>query len=663
MFSVRALPRLVFAAFVLVLPVLPGPGIGGAEPARQAAWTILIYCAADCDLEEAMMGDLDELARAGSNDQVHILVLADRSARGEEDEEEEGYSNEPVVNLKDWSGAKLLYVKKDRLEELASFGDTNMGDPVVLQRFLEIGLRQFPARRYGLFLNDHGMGWSGICSDEGSDDDTLTLEELQAVLQATARGFRGRLELIGMDACLMATVEGATAVAPFARVLVASEEVVPDSGFDYTALIEVIQRQPDMDGLAFGRAIADGFRASFASSSDEEIRNKEAGITLSVIDLPKVPHVARSVLALAQRNIQLMKREQRKTWIRLARSRARAEEYGGAGDPDEGEALHDLIHLAELIKQQVPDESTARLCDNLIQATRTAVRYEIHGKGRPQAHGLSLFFPLDSEQFSEDDQADYSRIAFGGNSRWFAFLKAFVDFTDSDKNMPELKPVEASSEQIRPAKEEITTVTSAVKAGDVEAIEQAYFVLATPKGKKRIIIGQLPAEIDDQGQLKAEWDGRWFALRTSQDSRFICPVTEATRLEEKKNSYRIEVPVQVRRKNKKAWHDVSLYFLVELGKQSVQGQLVNAMRETEHGPREWRFRAGDQLRPVYLQIDDKDHEKPFIPKQKETILTLNKPGDLSIGREAVEKGEYLLGFTVVDLAGHYDEEEVAITVR
>jgi hypothetical protein len=663
MFSFRAPSRLVFAACVLFLPLLPGPGTGHAQQARLAEWTLLIYCAADCDLEEAMMDDLVEMARAGSNGQVHILVLADRSPLGDDDEDEEGYTNEPVLNLRNWSGAKLLYVKKDRLVQLADFGDTNMGDPVVLQRFLEIGLRRYPARHYALFLNDHGMGWSGICSDDGSDGDSLTLDELQAVLQATVRGFRGRLDLIGCDACLMSTVETAVALAPFARVLVASEETEPASGFDYTSWIGALQRRPDMDSIALGRAIADSYRDSFAKSDDEDERNKEAGITLSVIDLSRVQQVARAVLALAERNTLLLRREERKTWIRLARSRARAEEYGGAGDPDEGEQLHDLIHLAELIKQQLPDDQTVRLCDNVIAATRAAVRYEIHGKGRPQAHGLSVYFPLDSEQFDEDSQEDYARIAFGGNSRWFAFLKAFVDFTDSDRNMPDLKPVAASQKQIRPGQDEITTLTSAVAGGDAEAIERAYFVLARPRGNKRIIIGQLPAEIDAQGRLKADWDGRWFALRASQDNRFICPVTEATRLEDKKNSFRIEVPVQVRRKDKKAWHDISLYFLVELGKHSVQGQFVHAMRETDHGPREWRLRAGDQLRPVYLQIDAKGREKPYIPTVKETVLTLSKPGDLKIGRDAVIRGEYLLGFTVEDLAGHYDEEDIAIMVR
>ncbi len=610
-----------------------------------------------------MMGDLAELAQVGSADQVHILVLADRSERGEDEEDEEGYTNEPVLNLRNWSGAKLLYVKKGKLVEVADLGDTNMGDPAVLQHFLEIGIQRYPARHYALFLNDHGMGWSGICSDEGSEDDSLTLDELQAVLQATTRGFRGRLDVIGFDACLMGTVECAVAVAPFARVLVASEEVVPDSGYDYAALVEALQRRPDMDGLALGRVIADSFRDSFAKSSDEEIRNKEAGITLSVIDLKRMPQVARALLALAQRNLQLMKRQERKTWIRLARSRARAEEYGGAGDPNEGEALHDLVHLAELIKQQLPEEATARLCDAVIQSAQAAVHYQIHGKGRPQAHGLSIFFPMGSQQFSEEDQESYASIALGGNSRWFAFLKAFVDFTDSDENLPDLKPVEASQEQICPREGENTILTSAVGAGDSEAIERAYFVLARPQGKKRIIIGQLPAEIDAEGRLKAEWDGRWFALRTTGDNRLICPVTEATQLEDKKHTFRIEVPVQVRRKNKNAWHDVSLYFLVELGNQAVQGQFVHAMRETSHGPREWRLRAGDQLRPVYLQIDDNGHEKPFIPKQKETVLTLTKSGELNIGRESVAKGDYLLGFTVEDLAGHYDEEDVAITVK
>ena len=162
----------------------------------------MVYLDADNDLERPMMRNLAEMTRVGSTDAVNLIVLAARSPRGD------GlYSNNPVVNLPNWSGAKLLRVEKGRLRELADWGAADMGDPAVLGRFIKTVVADYPAERYGLILGDHGMAWADAAVSESSDSDSLALDEIAGAL-GDARA--GRLEVLGVSA---ATVKREWAVA------------------------------------------------------------------------------------------------------------------------------------------------------------------------------------------------------------------------------------------------------------------------------------------------------------------------------------------------------------------------------------------------------------------------------------------------------------------
>src|SRR5262249_44976742 len=138
---------------VLVAAMLPmGSRESGAQSAK-AEWTILFYHDADCDLELPMLEDIKEMAAVGSTKDVNVVMLVDRAAKGDK---AENYSNDPVLNLPNWTTAKLLRAERNRLVELADWGEVNMGDPAVLKRFIETGVARFPANKYALIFSDHG---------------------------------------------------------------------------------------------------------------------------------------------------------------------------------------------------------------------------------------------------------------------------------------------------------------------------------------------------------------------------------------------------------------------------------------------------------------------------------------------------------------------------
>ena len=105
--------------------------LGAGRAAPIADWAVLVYMDADTNLEDATLGNLEEILDVGgSTPRVRVMALVDRSTKGgEEGEEDSGYTNRAVANLPDWSGAKLLEPLDGELRELADWGADEHGRP------------------------------------------------------------------------------------------------------------------------------------------------------------------------------------------------------------------------------------------------------------------------------------------------------------------------------------------------------------------------------------------------------------------------------------------------------------------------------------------------------------------------------------------------------
>ena len=113
---------------------------GGATAARR--WTVLVYLAGDNNLDSAGLADLAEMKKVGSGDDLAIVAQFDRvGGRG-------------VTR-------RYLLRKGTKLPDdvIASLGETDMGDPAVLEDFLRFGGTKYPADNYMVVIWNHGAGW------------------------------------------------------------------------------------------------------------------------------------------------------------------------------------------------------------------------------------------------------------------------------------------------------------------------------------------------------------------------------------------------------------------------------------------------------------------------------------------------------------------------
>lgn len=104
---------------------------------QKARWTILVYMAADSDLDGPTTRDLRQILDVGSTPQVNLLVFCDKPG-----------------------GATRYIASKpgsDAVEE--PLGEFNAGSPNNLLDAMRWAAEGWPAERYGLVLWNHGTGW------------------------------------------------------------------------------------------------------------------------------------------------------------------------------------------------------------------------------------------------------------------------------------------------------------------------------------------------------------------------------------------------------------------------------------------------------------------------------------------------------------------------
>lgn len=157
----------------------------------------------------------------------------------------------------------------------------NMASSETLTNFLSAAaIRQVGTARSFLDFWDHGGSYRGY----GYDENFKEILGLPQMRQSMDDSRLAKLDLLGFDACLMASVEVAQTFLGTSRLLVASEETEPGHGWNYRFVVPAYVQSADM--VNYARGLVDNYVDD--ASHDEESDGK----TLSVLDLGRYPEVA-----------------------------------------------------------------------------------------------------------------------------------------------------------------------------------------------------------------------------------------------------------------------------------------------------------------------------------------------------------------------------------
>ena len=211
-----------------------------------------------------------------------------------------------------------------------------------------------------------------------------------------------KLDMLGFDACLMATYEVASAMAPLADYLVASEEVEPGNGWDWSTLSTPIGGITTED---LGSQILEGF-------TDESQAANENSTTLSVVDLNQLP-----TLDLALSDLARAMTDQARDQIgRVGYARNQAIGFGKDPQPENDYFSVDMGDLAtSLVNLPGMEDSSQAVLD----ALDSVVVEHLDGPVASKATGLAAYFPPSSNLH----QAEYDMI--GASPSWSQVLGAY----------------------------------------------------------------------------------------------------------------------------------------------------------------------------------------------------------------------------------------------
>ncbi|MCU1454167.1 MAG: peptidase clostripain [Acidimicrobiales bacterium] len=362
---------------------LPRHALARRAAAALPEWTYMVYSNSDNNLEPAQLLHLEEMTKARYGGNVKVVVLIDRAV---------GYYDGPVAGLPITTGAQLVEVQAGKAKLLTDLGEIDMGNGDTLAWFIQEAAARYPARHYALSISDHGAGWVGASVDEGpnASGSRQTIIHLDAMASALARGERAagldKLDLLIFDSCLMSEYEVARALAPYASLMVADEEVELSSGFIDEDQINA------MDAGATPLALAKNFVDSYATAIAQLSQANQDAMAFSVTDLSGMDRFHRALASLERALIDNMPA----VAVALSRARHQVLTYGSL---DPGTNPFQTVDLGDLLNHLDPaalptDVAAAR--DAVLAALTTVRLYQRVGAANRQAAGLSIYFPADA---------------------------------------------------------------------------------------------------------------------------------------------------------------------------------------------------------------------------------------------------------------------------
>ncbi len=281
-----------------------------ADAPKHRPWTIMVYMAGDngklfaskygqiqlmASMTEQGYGDLLKMGTIGTTDNAAVVCLFDTT-----------------------DASYLVEVRQGRGfadSQVTQVPEVNTGDPNTLSRFVTQSVQNYPADHYMLVLWNHGSGWLDVdaysvvralddakryqpvfrttprrlAGPEGTrpiayDDssmDFLDTSDLREAFTDAATVTGVRLDVIGMDACLMAMIEGDRELAPFFDYCVASQEVEPMNGWPYAEILRGLNANPAMGAADVARLIVEEYARAYGGRTRTDQTATQAAVLLA----------------------------------------------------------------------------------------------------------------------------------------------------------------------------------------------------------------------------------------------------------------------------------------------------------------------------------------------------------------------------------------------
>jgi hypothetical protein len=373
-----------FFSFMVIMLVLILPiSISASE--KGESWVILLYlCGSDLESQGgAATTDISEILEAKLPSNVKVIVQTGGAKKWQD------------YGIKKNKIGRYL-IQNGEMTLLENLPNANMGDPSTLEDFLSYVEANYQSDRKMLIFWNHGGGSaSGVAFDENYEDedgnaDYLSLLEIDDALINVGKKYENlNYDIVGFDACLMATVDSAFTFLGYADYMIASQEVEPGIGWSYTGWLNALGKNTSIDSADLGKIIVDTY---FDGVEEIGLGGEQ---TLSVIDINKIGPL---VYYYNQLGIDASKSyiSNGNSFLQKYKKAAKsADNFSNDMSSGQVTGMVDLGEFITGLKKVLPGNS-----ELVLNALNDAVVYNRSGPYH-SANGLSIYYPLDKKAFEE----------------------------------------------------------------------------------------------------------------------------------------------------------------------------------------------------------------------------------------------------------------------
>ncbi len=375
--------------------------------------TILVYMNGS-DLESdngAASGDIAEMLSSGIGTNVNVLV--------------------ETLGTRQWQDydiasdtSQIYRIRKGKAELLEDdLGQLDCTEAKTLSDFISYGKKNYPADRYVLLFWDHGGGpVYGFGYDEWQDEtSSLTLDEIREALSDNSDV---RFDLIGMDCCIMASLETCYALAPYCRYAVLSEDFESGLGWAYTDWMRLFEENPGISTPLLGKKIIDGMID--ANENDPMIGDSA---TMVLVNERAVPDLFDKWTAYAYRySDNLLGSNYSK--LHKAKGRGQKGFFDGLWSSDESDVTMDDYYVSDVLSIVESIGEEGKVTDDLKAALKACVAYFGHTSDKNELTGLAVSLPYGDPDYYADQAKIYEKCGIDGE--YIAWLENFVKAGGSD---------------------------------------------------------------------------------------------------------------------------------------------------------------------------------------------------------------------------------------
>ncbi len=364
---------------------------------EESGWVMYWYlCGSDLETDGgSATDDLEEMMAVDLPDDVTIVIQT-------------GGAYEWYNDYVDADKMQRFVYSSDGLELVYEGEIENMGEAETLADFLTFASTNYPAEHTMVNMWNHGGGSvGGVAYDELFDYDSLELDEIAEAFSMVyeANVENPPIDIIGFDACLMATIDTANLLQGYGYYMVASEESEPSTGWNYEGFIQTMADTSNISAYSLGVNICD----TYVTGSSDWF-GTPGDITLSVVNLTKVDALVEAYEDLGEEALENAISDT-SFFAQFAQVADGVENYGGNSRRLGYTNMADLGHLVEEASSLLPNSS-----DAVLEALEDCVEYKIYGDLCQESSGLSCYYSYSGDV---DDFYSYSEIAAGDSFKYF----------------------------------------------------------------------------------------------------------------------------------------------------------------------------------------------------------------------------------------------------